>query len=132
MTVMMAVCAGMVMGAEAPGEAPAEQKETVKAVTVEVGQATRVNLKSNPTTGYLWVVDTPTEPGDPVMVELLMGGAECNDMMCGAPVTTTACFVGLSPGTKRVVLVYKRPWERDKEPAKKAIFDVTVKYAEAK
>lgn len=92
---------------------------------MEVGQTRRVLLDGNATTGYMWKLAKELPAESPVCVSL--GGMERDDTMCcGAPTPVTLTMTGMKPGKAVVHLVYARPWEKGKAPAREAVFTVTV------
>lgn len=99
-------------------------------INLQVGQKTSLVLDGNPTTGYIWQT-SPALPADsPVEVQLSYLSKADADMCCGFPTPTTVTITGLKPGTQVVRLVYARPWEKKKAPAKTECFQVIVNAAQ--
>jgi predicted secreted protein len=99
-------------------------------VNLQVGQKTSLVLDGNPTTGYIWQT-SPALPADsPVEVQLSYLSKADADMCCGFPTPTTVTITALKPGTQVVRLVYARPWEKKKAPAKTESFKVIVSPAQ--
>ena len=87
--------------------------------SLEVGQSLDVRLKGNPTTGYGWAVmsmegDAVRCPGEP---EYQPDPAPAG--MVGVGGWFAIRLVGAKPGSAKVVLGYRRPWEKDTLPAER-------------
>ena len=108
----------------------AEAGEKLTPINLQVGQKTSLVLDGNPTTGYIWQT-SPALPADsPVEVQLSYLSKADADMCCGFPTPTTVTITALKPGTQVVRLVYARPWEKKKAPAKTESFKVIVSPAQ--
>lgn len=98
------------------------EKENGKSLQLTVGQMVVIQLPSNPTTGYQWVLPWDTGP--------LVGGRQKytrnEGHMPGAGGTETFKFYAKDTGTVTLTLDYRRPWEND-PPAR--TFTVTVNVA---
>ena len=107
---------------------PVLAADAVKApspVALQVGQKCTVMLNSNAGTGYIWQVAEPAASSKVVKVELF--GTEPEDSFCcGFPVPVTLTITGQKPGKALVRVVYVRPWEKGKSPAREQSFSVTV------
>lgn len=96
-------------------------------VEVEQGRTTSVMLRSNPSTGFSWGLAEPLPEGSPVEISIRLSTAEpASSPRCGTPGHTIVEFRGLRPGTERVCLLYRRPWEKGKKPARELSFEVRV------
>lgn len=87
--------------------------------SLEVGQSLDVRLKGNPTTGYSWAVmstegDAVRCPSEP---EYQPDPAPAG--MVGVGGWFAIRMVGTKPGSAKVVLGYRRPWEKDTPPAER-------------
>ncbi len=91
-------------------------------VTLRVGEALRVTLPANPTTGYRWDVDAAESR------VLGVRGAEhhVTSVRAGAPGETEVAFVGAAPGTTTVRGALRRPWEVAGAAADSFSFTVVV------
>lgn len=94
-------------------------------VNLQVGQSMTVMLHSNAGTGYMWKLSKPVPTGAPVEVSLF-GAAPEDEMCCGFPVPVSLTISAVKPGKQRVRVIYARPWEKGKAPAKELIYNVTV------
>ena len=94
-------------------------------VALQVGQKCTMMLNSNAGTGYTWQVAEPVASNKVVKVELF-GTAPEDSFCCGFPVPVTLTITGQKPGKALVRVVYVRPWEKGKAPAREQSFSVTV------
>ncbi len=99
-------------------------------VNLQVGQKIAIVLEGNPTTGYLWQEADSLPADSPVKVSLTCVAPEDAGMCCGFPTPTTLTITAVKPGTQVVRLVYARPWEKKKAPAKTESFKVIVSPAQ--
>ncbi|MBS3820288.1 MAG: hypothetical protein GVY16_02035 [Planctomycetes bacterium] len=99
----------------------------------QVGELIAIDLKGNPTTGYAWVLDgidgrAIRQVGS---VKFVKPQAEADQKRrLGAGGVFHATFQAVEAGTATVSLAYRRPWEKDKEPAR--TFSVTIDVKPAK
>ena len=94
-------------------------------VALQVGQKCTMMLNSNAGTGYTWQVAEPAASNKVVKVELF-GTSPDDSFCCGFPVPVTLTITGQKPGKALVRVVYVRPWEKGKTPAREQSFSVTV------
>lgn len=108
-----------------------EKHETVmvlsnpaRPLTVPRGETFTIVVAANPTTGYGWQL---AEPLDGRVLQLVtteyQNAASALDGAGGREIWR---FVALQAGTTTIALKYVRPWEKDRPPAKKAVFTVMV------
>jgi inhibitor of cysteine peptidase len=99
-------------------------KQDGKTVTVAKGGTLQVKLEMRAGTGFIWVVEKVDkkvlEQKGKYTTEKIKGARPI-----GGPRLQVYTFTGKGTGETKLVLFYKRPFEKDKEPAKK--FTVTVK-----
>jgi inhibitor of cysteine peptidase len=103
-----------------------------------VGQVIAIDLTGNPTTGYGWVVDTidgqAVRQANPVIFHETkkdIPPAQAGERkVVGAGGTFHVTFQAVKEGKATVKLAYRRPWEKDKDPAK--AFTVTIDVQPAK
>ena len=84
-----------------------------KVLTVEQGALLALKLESNPSTGYRWlasVVAGATEGVLSVGSSFIMPRAE--EARVGSPGTEILMLTAKKPGTYKVLMEYKRPWEK--------------------
>lgn len=110
-----AVCVGQ------SGSAPLiiTENDNGKTLQATVGQKIFIQLPSNPTTGYTWVVPRDTGP----LVRGKKTYTANGSNLAGAGGTQSLEFYAKDTGTATLTLEYKRPWEND-PPAR--TFTVTV------
>jgi predicted secreted protein len=77
-------------------------------LAVSVGQAFRVTLCSNASTGFAWEV--PTWTGDPSVELTQLGNDAPATALPGAAGTTDFTFRATAAGTTRIEFVYSQPW----------------------
>jgi len=95
-----------------------------KTIGIKVGDRFDVSLAANATTGYGWEVAEGTgavirQLGEPGYQQDKTDGRKV-----GVGGTASFHFEAAAAGTAHLKLVYRRPWEKDKPPAKS--FEVTV------
>lgn len=116
--IVAALAALPVLAAEAP--------EPPVPVNLQVGQKVIIMLEGNPTTGFLWALAGEMPAGSAVSVNLSCEPEPGDMFLCGAPMPTRLTIAGVKPGKAEVQVVYRRPWEKDKAPAREQRFQVTV------
>ncbi len=87
-----------------------------KDIDLPGGDTLVLRLKSNPSTGYSWVIK-----GDPSPLRLLKSSTRKNDRTghtAGAPVMQEFRLTAVSAGMASLNLEYRRPWEYTSGPAK--------------
>ena len=84
-------------------------------VTAPLNDTFTVSLMSNPSTGYQWqVVEYNKKFVEPVgSPKYTPKGSSA-----GAPGTETFTFRGVAEGKTHIKFEYRRPWEKDVEPAR--------------
>ena len=102
----------------------AELKKPDVKVTLPKGDKLEVKLAANPTTGFTWVIASKEDPvlksaGKPEYVPDKKGEV-------GGGGKQTFTFTAEAAGETVVEMHYKRPFEKDKEPAKVYKFKVLV------
>lgn len=111
-----------------PGETPATTELTIAdsggSIALSPGDAFRVTLVGNPTTGYAWEAD------DVDIAVLLMVGepgyVPDSEQVIGSGGVYTFTFEATAVGETDLTLVYHRPWEDDVEPIETFTVHVTV------
>jgi inhibitor of cysteine peptidase len=95
-----------------------------KDVDLTSGGVLIVKLKSNPSTGYSWVV-----AGDPSPLKLVKTSYRRNtasSKAAGAPGVQVLQFSASSAGMATLQLIYRRSWEYNVQPAKTFTVRVNV------
>jgi predicted secreted protein len=101
-----------------PGNVTGESK------TVKVGEEFKVELESNPTTGFDWQMTT--RPDETILGLTGDEFVSSNTSAVGAPGVRTWRFKALKAGNTNMVFQYMRSWEKDVPPAKTHSLSVTV------
>jgi inhibitor of cysteine peptidase len=105
----------------------ATDKENDGRITLEKGATLLVKLKYQGGTGYNWAVAKNDEkvlkPAGKPTTEAVAG----EKARPGGPRLMVFTFEAVAPGESRLQLDYRRPFEKDKEPARKYTLTVTVK-----
>ncbi|HID86393.1 MAG TPA: hypothetical protein EYP55_03320, partial [Anaerolineae bacterium] len=89
-----------------------------------------ISLESNPSTGYLWEVaeineDVLRQVGETEFEQTLRGdGSAEPSRLLGAPEKQTLRFQVVGAGESPLKLAYRRPWEKEVEPAR--VFSLQV------
>lgn len=112
-----------------PGLPATQSQLTSTSVSLQVGQHRTFMLHHNAGTGFCWQLAEPVPADSPVSASLT--GVECDEAdCCGFPVPVTLVITALKAGKSTLRLIYARPWEKDKAPAKVEIFEIEVKCPE--
>ena len=92
-------------------------------VVLNVGDTLRVILPANPSTGYGWQVAENNSA-------MLQGSASKNlpaaQSRRGVPGKQSFTFTTVAPGKERLLLNYRRPWEKDVKLARSYAVEVTI------
>ncbi len=98
-------------------------KDNGRLVQLHPGNSFRVQLDSNPSTGYSWQVAgadlTMIRPGKVTEIPL-------EHPLPGSPVTVVMEFQVLRRGHSALTLAYRQPWATDTRPARTYALDVSV------
>ena len=85
-----------------------------KVLTVNRGDLLALKLESNPSTGYRWQASVAAGEADGVISvgsSFIMPRAE--EARVGSPGTEILMLTAQKPGTHKVLMEYKRPWEKN-------------------
>jgi inhibitor of cysteine peptidase len=93
-------------------------------IEMEVEQEVLVSLEANPTTGYIWAVDSDVDSSLWLVGEIEF---ESESNLAGAGGMQTLQFKALAPGEGDLTLIYHRPFEPDAEPLREFSVSVVVK-----
>ncbi|MBG84811.1 MAG: hypothetical protein CMJ40_09735 [Phycisphaerae bacterium] len=112
----MSFLSGCASSGGGPDQADAQQ------LTVKLGGTQRFFLVSNRTTGFQWVINTESSTGMDHVTVAKTGYTDTDspDGLVGAPGRQWWVIRGASPGKAELQLDYKRPWEADMPPARRA------------
>ncbi len=104
---------------------PVATPKTVTAIHLKVGQTHRLELKSNPTTGYSWYPTKKIEKNP--IIQLVKSGYEADKAhLVGSGGTQYWEIKGKKAGNYNLTLQYKRPWEKKTKAAEVKKFVITV------
>jgi inhibitor of cysteine peptidase len=119
--VLAAGVALAVAGCSQSGPAALGEGDNGTAITAQAGQQLVVELPSNPTTGFMWVV---AESGPLAQKGEAAYESPAKPGVVGAGGTETFTFTAEKSGTGTLKLEYRRPWEKD--VAAEDVWSVTV------
>lgn len=126
-TAPLALVAGC---ASAPAPLTLTEAQSGQSISVVQGTHLTIQLPSNRTTGYTWMMD---KDGSPVLKS--WGAPEYNmnpSGIIGQGGTETYRFTAAQPGQTVVELAYRRPWEPTGPAANGASYEVLVTPASAR
>ena len=118
------------MGANQPAESTVDKtltnSDNGSSTTINVGDTLKVDLASNPSTGYSWKII-----GNDAKVLMPIGDSQFSlgpnaTPMPGAGGTQSFAFKGSSQGKSTLTLVYVRPWETTTTPTPQNTWTVEV------
>lgn len=92
-------------------------------VELKPGEMLEIDLASNPSTGYQWLMDT----GDPAVLEQTAGDYTSSGTALGSGGMQKLCFTARKAGQVNLKLGYRRVWEKNIEPVKVFAAAVQVK-----
>ena len=94
-------------------------------IDVKKGEDFLIVMESNPSTGYNWELAEEIDTSI-LRPETVRFGAPAKEDEVGAPVNEYWLFDALEAGSTKISFKYVRPWEKDVEPEKTAVFTVNV------
>ncbi len=94
---------------------------------VRKGEILSIDLKSNPTTGYHWVLINRSTANSVDSLSDIYAPGKRNKNLTGSGGTQTFKFKAVQKGIDSLNFVYVRPWEADAVPCEKASFIVEVR-----
>ena len=110
---------------------------TISTMSLKVGEMQRIELPSNPTTGYSWYPTRKIEKNP--IISLVKSGYEADDTpvrhsskgataggLAGSGGTQYWEIKGKKVGNYTLTLQYKRPWEKKTKPAEIQKFMIIV------
>lgn len=99
-----------------------------ESISLRRGEVLNIELEANPTTGYVWSV--LTSDTESVLEQTGPGGytpgAQAKSGLVGAGGIQTYRFTAVKRGESILVFQYSRSWEKDVEPVKRFVVQVTV------
>lgn len=99
------------------------KEDSGKQVTLHPGDGVTIRLRTNPTTGYDWIIDH-LDPS--ILLEETHSYQVMTDTM-GSPSDLVLHYKTVGCGTTRITLHYKRRWEKDILPIDTFTLDLEVK-----
>lgn len=99
-------------------------KGKVEQMEVKLDQEFTITLKSNPTTGYSWKIETAPDEGVVRLVGSVFVGPQTR--LVGAGGSEIWTFKAVGRGRTTVRLKYIRPWEQDIPPVEIAEYEILV------
>ena len=102
------------------------EKDSGRTLHLDRGDTFTIQLAGNPSTGYLWQLGTP--PYDEQV--MIMRGDQYiqpDEQLCGAAGKRSLSFLAEGSGRTGLRLIYVRPWEKKRDPAKEFNLLVIVK-----
>jgi predicted secreted protein len=103
----------------------AEFSDPRAVIEVSRGKAVVITMRSNPTTGYSWVVAKPVDRKKLDPVE--KGYIPAATGLVGAGGKDVFVFRAVGTGETTISLKYARAWEKEEKPADSAEFKVIIK-----
>ena len=92
-----------------------------KEIELPVGETLEVRLPENRTTGFQWVVESSAKSVSSLVNEKVEAGSKP-----GEPGIHHWYFRTERPGSDRIELSYRRPWEEKEKPGRTFALDVRV------
>lgn len=99
-------------------------KGKVETMEVKLEQEFTITLKSNPTTGYSWQIETAPDESVVRLIGSVFVGPQTR--LVGAGGSEIWTFKAVGRGRTGVRLIYVRPWEQDVPPVEIAEYDILV------
>ncbi|MDD5594457.1 MAG: protease inhibitor I42 family protein [Candidatus Margulisbacteria bacterium] len=99
-------------------------KEAVEIINTGVNKIFKVELASNPTTGFMWQID---KKPDSRLVRSIGSTYEApKTKLVGAGGRELWTFKALKPGKTTIAFKYVRSWEKNVPPAETRVFDIKI------
>jgi len=96
-----------------------------RTVTTKVGEVFVIALDANRTTGYQWVLARPLNEKKAEFI--CSKYKKLSDGRAGEAGEDLLLFKALGPGKVKIYLKYVRLWEKDKKPARRAVYTVIIR-----
>ena len=101
------------------------EKDDKATVRMTMGDLIKIQVRTNPTTGFSWDLEYPHDA-------LVLSKDEITQDrhpvgMVGYPSTQEIQLKPLKAGTSKIEMKYRRPWEKGKDPVRALTFTVVVK-----
>ncbi len=138
--VAMLLAGCSVVASEPPTSAPANEEarevqpvsDTPEPLIIEQrvaprGQEFEIRLQGNPTTGYGWQVTEIDAQKVQMLADDYVEHKQGDQPIVGAGGTYVFRFKALTAGQAHIEIVYRRPWEKDVDPLRTYILELTVR-----
>ncbi len=110
---------------EVTGTVEAGAADNNKVINASLGNLIRITLESNPSTGYNWELrDFDYGAADFYSSDVV--ARKGGNVFVGAPGNTIITLQAVQPGSQKIVLVYRRPWEAPDQVAATFSFQLEV------
>ena len=93
-------------------------------LNLEINDVIDIKLKSNPTTGYGWILSEETDDSMISLNNSEFVESEKDKELVGAGGHEIFSFKAISKGKTIIILNYERPWEEEVEPIE--TFEITI------
>ena len=100
-------------------------EDSGRTLHLDQGDTVTVQLVSNPTTGFQWQFAEPPLDGK-IMVLREDMFIQPQEQLCGAPGKRRLSLLAEGSGRTGLRLVYVRPWEKNRPPAKEFSLELIV------
>lgn len=91
---------------------------------MKAGETFSVSNKENPSTGYIWSIDSSASAGLDLLA-ISDGGHKTGKSLPGAPGTHSWTIRALKPGTATIQFVYQRPWEPAPAQTRRMVLEIS-------
>lgn len=123
--VVSALCSCALFGGS-PAHYELTEKDSGRTLNLDKGDTFTIQLTSNPTTGFQWKFDAA--PFDKQVMSIREDKfIQPDTQLCGAPGKRSLSFQAEGAGRTGLRLIYVRPWEKDRQPAKEFSLVVIVR-----
>lgn len=126
-TICMMVIVGLITGISFAAQcAKCQNNQNFTAIIhTQAGHQFKIEVKSNPTTGYKWAL---CDDLNSKLLKLVSSKYFADkDPKIGSGGKEVWTFRTIAKGTARICLKYARPWEKNVEPAEVKIYKIVIK-----
>lgn len=130
-TLLFIICAAVIIGlimdiSFAAEYAKCKNNQNFTAIIhTQAGYQFKIEVKSNPTTGYKWAL---CDDLNSKLLKLVSSKYFANkDPKIGSGGKEVWIFKAIAKSTTRICLKYARPWEKNVEPAEVKIYKIVIK-----
>jgi len=105
------------------GPAQFTEADSGRTIEIKIGGSFDISLEGNPSTGYIWAVASKRSP---VINQIGDLSFKPKSKLIGSGGISTFHFKAGGKGKTALRLVYHRPWEKKKDPARIFQLNITV------